>query len=92
MKYILLAFLLMPLNASAVEFDKFQHYAVSVVLSESFTMYLKDRGVKNPRSKAIMLTIGVGIAKEIHDPVFDKQDLLYDILGAVTPAILHWEF
>ena len=23
---------------------------------------------------------------------FDKEDLLYDTLGAITPAVLRWEF
>jgi hypothetical protein len=91
MKYLILL-LLTPLNAKALEFDKAQHFTASALISETASIYFKENGHEYFIQDAIMLTIGIGIAKELHDPVFDEKDLLFDVLGAITPALLRWEF
>jgi uncharacterized protein YfiM (DUF2279 family) len=88
----ILVALLISLNSYSIEFDKAQHFAASALISEAASIHFKNNGYEMPRVNAIYLTIGIGIAKELHDPIFDKKDLLYDVLGAITPALLRWEF
>ena len=85
MKYILFPIMLIfftSTDVSAIEKDKLQHFAVSAIGT-----FVLSKITKKPLTSAgIMFTIG--IAKEMYDPIFDKNDLAADALGVVTGLLI----
>lgn len=76
----LIAAFFMP-AAFAVERDKRLHFGVSFVMGAGGVAFM-------PPAKACLLATGVGVAKELADPVFDHQDLAADFIGACAGAYL----
>ena len=95
MKYlILLIFLFANPNAHAIENDKKLHLKYSFIMSAAFTQAVKISGKTKYQSigTAILLTMMVGYVKEATDESIDRDDLKYDLLGAITGAYFSWEF
>jgi hypothetical protein len=55
--------------------DKALHFAASAIIS----VYLSQ---KMSKEHAVIVTMGVGIVKELSDRYIDPQDLLADQIGA----------
>ncbi len=74
--------------------DKALHFSISFIAYSGFEALFKGRGVQEPENKAIYLTIGLGIAKEIYDKFVKKtyfswRDLISDIAGLTLAFSIH---
>lgn len=87
---IIFALLFFTDMASAELDDKDLHFAVSAAISATTYGISRYSGQSKMKSFAIAVstTMLVGIAKEVYDPVFDKNDIAADFLGAVTAPVL----
>lgn len=72
--------------------DKQKHLAATTGIS-SIT-YGISRGYKASKTKSFFLamgvSLGVGVAKELSDPIVDEEDLQADLLGAVVGTLFSW--
>ena len=78
---------------SSLDKDKKQHFAISVALGAASEYGLRQLNIaSDSRWERIFLAAGIGlipgIAKEMTDSKFDKQDLLADAIGSFTGAVL----
>ena len=75
-----------------VQTDKALHYGVSFAISEASYRYFDENDYRNPKLNAFLVAITVGVGKEMTDERFDNQDLMADLMGALTPIFLRYEF
>ncbi len=79
------------LSAFEVESDKKKHFALSAVFGfagHSLLHYATELGTGEKLFYSTFLGTLPGLGKEIIDPVFDKEDLAYDIAGSFTGAVI----
>jgi uncharacterized protein YfiM (DUF2279 family) len=76
--------------AQALDTDKKLHFGVSAFLSASMYASARASGYKKNEAKvaAFIGTVAIGLVKEVSDPVFDREDLVFDILGAAVPLVI----
>jgi hypothetical protein len=60
------------------------------MISTSLTEILLEQGYKYNEAYfgAVITTMSIGFIKELCDREFDRQDLNYDLLGAITVPLL----
>lgn len=82
-----------------VEADKQLHFGVSMGLSAVTYQTMDSYGFSKTKSTlgSLGVALTAGLAKEISDSQqpnnrFDKNDMAYNLLGAVTGTFLHWTF
>jgi uncharacterized protein YfiM (DUF2279 family) len=82
-----------------VETDKQLHFGVSMGLSVMTYQTMDAYGFSKTKSTfgSLGVALTAGLAKEISDSQqpnnrFDKNDMAYNLLGAVTGTFLHWTF
>lgn len=82
-----------------IQTDKQLHFGVSMGLSAMTYQTMEVYGYSKTQSTvgSLGLTMAVGVAKEISDAQeannrFDKNDIAYNLLGALTGTFLHWTF
>lgn len=83
---MLAALLLMPSDVFA-GYDKYLHFSVS------FTLYGLSYGITGNEPLSFLVTLGIGLAKELSDlflqtGVFEYGDLLANLAG--TTAAMHY--
>lgn len=105
MKYLMTIALIMCAGSFAqaapedVETDKQLHFGVSMGLSAMTYQTMDAYGFSKTKSTlgSLGLALTAGLAKEISDAQqpnnrFDKNDMAYNLLGAMTGTFLHWTF
>jgi uncharacterized protein YfiM (DUF2279 family) len=82
-----------------IESDKQLHFGVCFGLSAMTYGAMDAYGYSKTQSTLTSLGVAItaGIGKEISDSSqannrFDKNDMLFNVLGAVTGTFLHWTF
>lgn len=82
-----------------IESDKQLHFGVSMGLSTMTYQTMDVYGYSKTQSTlgSLGVTLTIGVAKEISDAQqennrFDKNDIAYNVLGALTGTFLHWTF
>lgn len=77
-------------TAAAAERDKDLHFGVSAGISAASYLALREGGADRTESAAgsLFLTLLIGAVKESLDPVFDRQDMEANLLGAVSGILL----
>lgn len=76
--------------------DKIAHAAVSTILLVALTLLLHKVGISNLwlcRAFAMIITYGFGVIKEVIDEkkmseIFDKKDIIADIIGIVIGILI----
>lgn len=81
------------LTSDSVEPDKKQHFGISIIFGAASETILRSDAFAVPqRWKRVALATGLatlpGIAKELSDSRFDTGDLLADVLGSFTGAMM----
>lgn len=105
MKYLLISLLFVCAGSWSyaapgdVETDKQLHFGVSMGLSAMTYQTMDAYGFSKTKSTlgSLGLALTAGLAKEISDSQqpnnrFDKNDMAYNLMGAVTGTFLHWTF
>lgn len=62
--------------------DKYKHFAVSAAIASVATVATGDKHI------GFWSSVGVGVAKELHDQQASAKDLAWDVLGAYIGAEL----
>ncbi len=82
-----------------IQTDKQLHFGVSMGLSAMTYQTMDTYGFSKTKSTlgSLGVALTAGLAKEISDAQdpnnrFDKNDMAYNLLGAVTGTFLHWTF
>lgn len=82
-----------------VETDKQLHFGVSMGLSAMTYQTMDAYGYSKTKSTlgSLGVALTAGLAKEISDSQqpnnrFDKNDMAYNLMGAMTGTFLHWTF
>ena len=65
-----------------IPIDKQKHFVAGSVVS--IPSIVTDRTIVH----AIIFSAAAGVAKEIHDPVFDKRDVMFTIAGGLVTGIV----
>ena len=75
-----------------VEPDKRAHLSASGLISGT-TYAMLDKKAPNRYSKAVAFSLMLGMGKElILDDRYDKEDMAYNLAGALIGPYLTWEF
>ena len=82
-----------------VQSDKQLHFGVSMGLSSMTYATMDAYGYSKTKSTlgSLGVALTAGLAKEISDSQqpdnrFDKNDMAYNLMGALTGTFLHWTF
>jgi uncharacterized protein YfiM (DUF2279 family) len=82
-----------------VETDKQLHFGVSMGISAATYQTMDAYGFSKTKSTlgSLGVALTAGLAKEISDSQqpdnrFDKNDMAYNLMGAITGTFLHWTF
>ncbi len=74
-----------------IESDKRAHLFASGLISGTTYAMLDNK--PNRYSKAVAVSLMMGLGKElILDDKFDKEDMAFNLMGALTGPLLVWEF
>ena len=81
MKYL---FLLLPFVAFGQQ-DKIKHYVAGASISAlSYSLVANRASHRDALLISFASGVVAGVAKELYDPVFDKNDLVATVLGSFT--------
>jgi len=88
-KVVYLLFLVITINTFGQQ-DKVKHFVAGSTISFVSYKLLYKKTKNHPKSLLLGMASGIvaGIAKEVYDPVFDKNDLLATSLGSVSIGIV----
>ena len=96
MKYVIaLLITILCTNAHAdIEPDKEKHLVVSATISSLLYLGFRKGGVDKTDAYmgAVGTTLAIGFIKELSDPIFDKEDLKCDAVGAFVAPLLFISF
>lgn len=95
MKYITLLLVFIGINAHCeIENDKKLHLTSTMFISSTASVVAKQYGSSRFDSAmaGIMTANLIGVAKELSDPVFDSEDVAYNLLGSLIGSVAVWEF
>jgi len=87
-KVVCLLFGIVTINAFSQQ-DKVKHFVAGSTISFVSYKVLYKKTKNHPKSLLLGMASGIlaGVAKEVYDPVFDKNDLLSTALGSVSVGI-----
>lgn len=76
---------------SAIPVDKYIHCVVTMIIASAF-MHILPFGWLTRYIVSVLLTIAIGVLKELYDKkdygLFDRKDIYADVAGAVLGALM----